>query len=357
MNKIEVKNLHLIFGTAKQQAMRMLKSGRSKQSIQKRTKCIIAVNDVNLSIQEGEIFVVMGLSGSGKSSLIRCFNMLNTPTSGSIFIDGEDVTKMNKQKLLNLRRKKIGMVFQSFGLLPHRTILENVAFGLEIKNITKEEREKHAKEIIDLVGLKGYEHSFPEELSGGMQQRVGLARALANDSEILLMDEAFSALDPLIRTQMQDELIAIQQRLKKTIIFITHDLDEALKLGNTIAIMKDGVVVQQGSSEDILMQPADDYVSDFIGNIDKSKIITASTICEPFKARLKLNKHGLATALRMMEQHNIKLLPVMDKDLSFAGFVLKRHVERKIAANGKGLDDILIQVPVVDEERDRKSVV
>ncbi|WP_291130499.1 quaternary amine ABC transporter ATP-binding protein, partial [Dysgonomonas sp. UBA7698] len=288
MNKIEMKNLFLIFGTAKKQALRMLKSGKSKKEIHQRTKCTIAVNNVSLSIKEGEIFVVMGLSGSGKSSLLRCFNMLNVPTSGSISIDGEDITKMNKTKLLNLRRKKVGMVFQNFGLLPHKTIIDNVAFGLEIQNINLKERYEKAKEIINIVGLSGYENEYPYQLSGGMQQRVGIARAIATDSQILLMDEAFSALDPLIRSQMQDDLLDIQQKLKKTIIFITHDLDEALKLGNTIAIMKDGVIVQQGSPEDILMNPADDYVKAFIGNVDLSKIITASTIMEPFRARVQL---------------------------------------------------------------------
>lgn len=350
MSKIEVKDLFLVFGSAKRQAMKMLKEGKSKQEIHRRTKCTIAVNDANLSIDEGEIFVIMGLSGSGKSSLLRCFNMLNIPTSGSILIDGEDITKMRTDKLLNLRRKKVGMVFQSFGLLPHKTILENVAFGLEIKDINSEERNTKAREVIKMVGLSGYENSYPHQLSGGMQQRVGIARAIANDSQILLMDEAFSALDPLIRSQMQDELLEIQQKLKKTIIFITHDLDEAIKLGNTIAIMKDGVIVQQGKSEDILMNPADDYVEAFIGNIDKSKIITASTIQEPFKARVRIGKHGLAAAHRLMEQHTLKLLPVIDDNMIFKGFVRKKDVDRKLENKEFGLDSILIEVPKVHED-------
>lgn len=350
MSKVEVKNLYLVFGAARRQALKMLKAGRSKKEIHAKTKCTIAVNDVNLSIDQGEIFVIMGLSGSGKSSLLRCFNMLNVPTSGSIMVDGEDITKMNKDKLLNLRRRKVGMVFQHFGLLPHRTILDNVAFGLEIQGKKPERRYEKAKEIINLVGLSGYENSYPHQLSGGMQQRVGIARAVATDSQILLMDEAFSALDPLIRTQMQDELIEIQQTLKKTIIFITHDLDEALKLGNTIAIMKDGVIVQQGTPEEILMNPADDYVKAFIGNIDMSKIITASAILEPFKARVQLGKDGLAWALRLMDRFTLKLLPVVGSDNSFKGFIRKKDVLRKIESKESGLDSILIDAPKVYED-------
>ncbi len=347
MNKIEVKNLFLIFGAARRQALRMLKAGRSKNEILKQTKSTVAVNDVNLSIKEGEIFVIMGLSGSGKSSLLRCFNLLNIPTSGQVVVDGEDVTKMTKDRLLHLRREKVGMVFQNFGLLPHRTIIENVAFGLEIKDVDKETRFEKAREVIKMVGLSGYETSYPHQLSGGMQQRVGLARAIANDSHVLLMDEAFSALDPLIRAQMQDDLLSLQLKLKKTIIFITHDLDEALKLGNTIAIMKDGVIVQQGTSEDILMNPADEYVEAFIGNIDKSKIITASTMLEPFKARIKLGKQGLNSALRLMKQHTIRILPVMNPDMTYRGLVRKRDVERKLERRETGIESIIIDVPKV----------
>lgn len=350
MSKIEVRNLFLVFGAAKKQALKMLKSGKTKKEIHLKTKCTVAVNDVNLSINEGEIFVVMGLSGSGKSSLLRCFNMLNIPTSGSILIDGEETTRMNKTALLNLRRKKVGMVFQHFGLLPHRTILDNVAFGLEIQGLKTDEYNKKATEIIKIVGLSGYENAYPHQLSGGMQQRVGIARAIATDSQILLMDEAFSALDPLIRSQMQDDLLEIQQKLKKTIIFITHDLDEALKLGNTIAIMKDGVIVQQGTPEDILINPADDYVKAFIGNVDLSKIITASAVMEPFKAKAQLGKDGLALALRLMERHTLRLLAVTDAENKFIGYVRKKDVEHKIASGEKGLESILIDIPKVMED-------
>lgn len=347
MSKIEVKNLSLIFGANKKHALKMLEQGKSKKEIRIKTKCTVAVNNVSLNINEGEIFVIIGLSGSGKSSLLRCFNMLNVPTSGSIMIDGEDITKMDKQGLLNLRRKKVSMVFQHFGLLPHRTILDNVAFGLEIQDQPIEERLKKAKEIIEMVGLKGYEQSYPYQLSGGMQQRVGIARALASDSQILLMDEAFSALDPLIRNQMQDELLDVQEKFKKTIIFITHDLDEALKLGNNIAIMKDGIMVQQGGSEDILLNPADDYVKSFVENVNRSKIITASSIMETFKAKVQLDKDGPAAVLRQMERNLMRFLPVVDHQNEFKGYVRESAVRKALADKKKNIDDIIIDIPQV----------
>lgn len=347
MSKIEVKNLTLIFGANKKHALKMLEHGKSKKEVRVKTKCTVAVNNVSLNINEGEIFVIIGLSGSGKSSLLRCFNMLNIPTAGSILIDDEDITKMDKHQLLELRRKKVGMVFQHFGLLPHRTIVENVAFGLEIQDCPLEDRIKKAKDIIEMVGLKGYENSYPSQLSGGMQQRVGIARALATDSQILLMDEAFSALDPLIRTQMQDELLDVQEKLKKTIIFITHDLDEALKLGNNIAIMKDGVIVQQGQSEDILLNPADDYVRAFVENVDRSKIITASSIMETFKAKVQMEKDGPAAVIRQMERHLMRFLPVVDSKNVFKGYVREAAVRKELADKKKNIDDIIIDIPHV----------
>lgn len=247
--KIEIKNLHLIFGREKSKAFRLLKTGKSKNEILKETGCTIAVSNANLSIQEGEIFVIMGLSGSGKSSLLRCINRLNKPTSGEIIVNGRDIARLPDEELRSVRRKELAMVFQHFGLLPHYTVLQNIAFGLELQGIEKKEREQKALESMRLVGLDGYADQMIGELSGGMQQRVGLARALANDPEVLLMDEAFSALDPLIRTQMQDELLALQSKMKKTIVFITHDLEEAIKLGDRIAIMRDGEIQQIGTSE------------------------------------------------------------------------------------------------------------
>lgn len=349
-NLIEVKNLFLIFGSEKRQAMRMLKKGREKEYIKSKTNSIIAVNNVNISIKEGEIFVIMGLSGSGKSSLLRCFNMLNVPTEGSIEVKGKDITKMSKKELLNFRRKEVGMVFQHFGLMPHKTILDNIAFGLEIQKTPQEERIAKAKEMIDMVGLTGYENSYPNELSGGMQQRVGIARALATDSNILLMDESFSALDPLIRLQMQDDLMDIQKKLKKTIIFITHDLDEALKLGDRIAIMKDGVIVQQGEPDQILLNPADDYVEEFIGNVDMGKVISASTIMRPFRERIILGKDGPAYANRMMNRNGFRFMAVEDKQRVFKGYIRQKDVKHLLEKNDNDMQKIIINTPQVSPD-------
>lgn len=258
--KVEVKNLYKIFGNKKSKAFESLKNGKSKDVILNETNQVVALNNVSLSVNDGEIFVVMGLSGSGKSTLVRCINRLIEPTKGNIYIENEDITKLGRKELIQLRRKKIGMVFQNFGLFPHINIIENVAYGLKIKGVGKEERLAKAKEAIKSVGLEGWETSYINQLSGGMQQRIGLARALANDPDILLMDEAFSALDPLIRSNMQDELLEIQSKVNKTIIFITHDLDEALKIGDRIALMKDGEVVQVGTPEEILLKPENSYV-------------------------------------------------------------------------------------------------
>lgn len=347
---IEVKNLSLIFGSNKRQAMQMLKSGRNKKQVKSKTNCTIAVNNVNLSIQKGEIFVIMGLSGSGKSSLLRCFNMLNIPTEGSIVIDGKDITRMNKKELLNFRRTEIGMVFQHFGLMPHRSIIDNIAFGLEIQGINTDQRMEKAKEMLDLVGLSSYKDAYPDELSGGMQQRVGIARALATDSKILLMDEAFSALDPLIRTQMQDDLLDIQKKLKKTIIFITHDLDEALKIGDHIAIMKDGEIVQQGEAEDILLNPADDYVKEFIGNVDMGKVITASAIMKPFRERIILGKDGPAYANRIMSRHGFRFMAIEDKQRVFKGYALQKDVKKLLERSDNDLQKIILDMPLVSPD-------
>ena len=313
MSKIEIKDLYLIFGNEKQKALKMLKEDKSKSEILKDTGCTVGVKNANISINEGEFFVIMGLSGSGKSTLLRCINRLIRPTSGQVLVNGIDISKVSEKELLQVRRKELAMVFQNFGLLPHRSVLHNIAFGLELQGVKKEEREKKAMESMKLVGLKGYENQMVGELSGGMQQRVGLARALANNPEVLLMDEAFSALDPLIRVQMQDELLALQSKMKKTIVFITHDLSEAIKLGDRIAIMKDGEVVQIGTSEEILTEPANDYVARFVENVDRSKIITASSLMidKPLVARLK--KEGPEVLIRKMRAKNITVLPVIDK--------------------------------------------
>lgn len=300
MTKIEIKNLSILFGPEKMRAKRMLVAGKSKQNILKETGCTVAVRNANLKIEEGELFVIMGLSGSGKSTLLRCINRLNEPSLGEVFINGKNITTSSDKELLDIRRKEMAMVFQHFGLLPHRTVLSNIAFGLELQGVPKKERDQKAVESVALVGLKGYENQKVSELSGGMQQRVGLARAIANDPEVLLMDEAFSALDPLIRVQMQDELLKLQEKMQKTIIFITHDLDEAIKLGDRIAIMKDGEVVQVGTPEEILTDPANHYVSRFTENVDRGRIVTASSIMitQPVVARIR--KDGPETVLRIL---------------------------------------------------------
>lgn len=341
MSKIEVKDLTKIFGSHPSQGMKLLEEGREKSEILKKTGMTVGVNKATFSVEEGEFFVIMGLSGSGKSTLIRLVNRLIEPTSGEILIDGENLTKMNTADLLNTRRKKLGMVFQNFGLLPHRTILSNVAYGLEIQGVKKEEREVKARKTLEDVGLKGYETSYPTELSGGMQQRVGIARALTNDADILLMDEAFSALDPIIRKEMQNELISLQSKLGKTILFITHDLDEALKLGDRIAIMKDGAIVQMGSAEQILENPADDYVADFVRDVDRSKILEASHVMKRPEV-VMTHKDGHRMAIRKMEEVGASSIFVVGKDDEFKGLLT---IDDAIKAYKEDipLKDILIQ--------------
>lgn len=278
MEKINVVNLTKIFGPHQANALRLLDKGVSKDEIFNKTGQIVGLADINFTISQGEILVVMGLSGSGKSTLIRCINRLVEPSKGQVFIDGIDISTLDRNALLGLRRQKFGMVFQHFALFPHRNILDNVAFGLEIQRIDKELRYEKSRSALQLVGLEGWEDAKPSQLSGGMQQRVGLARALAVEPDILLMDEAFSALDPLIRGDMQNELLALQARMHKTILFITHDLDEALKIGNRVVLMKDGQIVQIGTPEEIVLSPANDYVQKFIENVDKSKVLTARSI-------------------------------------------------------------------------------
>ena len=339
--KIRIENLSLVFGRSKDKALKMLGNRKNKAEILDATGCTVAVRDVNLSINEGEIFVIMGLSGSGKSTLLRCINRLINPTSGKILINQEEITNMNDRELIHIRRTELAMVFQHFGLLPHRTVLSNIAFGQELRGVPKEERETQAMETIGLVGLQGYENQKVSELSGGMQQRVGLARGLANKPEVLLMDEAFSALDPLIRAQMQDELLILQEKMKKTIVFITHDLDEAIKLGDRIAIMKDGEIVQIGTSEEIITNPADDYIKSFVENVDRSKIVTAGSIMfgKPKVARLK--KDGPAGVLRVMRESGLEHLPVVRTNRTFLGYVKLEDVLRLKNEELKTIESII----------------
>ena len=346
--KLEVKDLTLIFGKRKKEALAMLEKGASKEAILKKTKCTVGINKASFEVYEGEVFVVMGLSGSGKSTLIRCLNRLNEPTAGQVFFNDHDITREGNKELLNTRRYEMSMVFQSFGLLPHKTILENAAFGLELRGEPKEEREKKAMTALETVGLKGYEEQYPSAMSGGMQQRVGLARALANDSEVLLMDEAFSALDPLIKSDMQDELLQIQSKLKKTIVFITHDLDEAIKLGDRIVIMKDGIIEQIGTAEEILTNPASEYVEAFTEKVDRKTIITAETLMFTKPLLLQLKKDGPMQAIRKMRTASLNVLPVEDEDRLFMGYVWLQDVLKLADAKERHLDKALkTEVPSV----------
>ena len=276
--KIQIKNLYKIFGKNPKSALEQVKDGVNKDELLEKHNHVLGLKDINLDIKEKSIQVVMGLSGSGKSTLIRHINRLIEPTDGSVVVDGEDVLKMNDESLRNFRRTKTAMVFQRFALLPHKTVLENTMFGLNIQNIDEKEANTRARRWIDRVGLSGYEERYPQHLSGGMQQRVGLARALTNDGEILLMDEAFSALDPLIRKDMQDILLELQDELHKTVVFITHDLDEALKIGDRIAILKDGIMDQEGIPADILLSPKTQYVKDFVEDVNRARVIKAKHI-------------------------------------------------------------------------------
>lgn len=350
MTKIEIKNLSILFGSEKNRAKKMILKGKSKQEILKETGCTVAVRNANLEIEEGEMFVIMGLSGSGKSTLLRCINRLNEPTMGEIRVNGINITRSSDKELLQIRRKELAMVFQHFGLLPHRTVLSNVSFGLELQGVPKEEREKKAQESIELVGLKGYENQRVDELSGGMQQRVGLARALANNPEVLLMDEAFSALDPLIREQMQDELLLLQEKMKRTIVFITHDLDEAIKLGDRIAIMKDGEVVQVGIPEEILTDPANAYVTRFTESVDRGRIVTASSIMlkQPIVVRIK--RDGPEAIFRKMRERRLYALPVIGNDDQFIGEIQYKDVLKLRKEGSKDVSSIVqTEVPSVLE--------
>lgn len=312
MPKVEIKHLTKIFGKRPKAAMKMVKQNKSKNEIVEKTGSTVGVYDINMSIEEGEIFVIMGLSGSGKSTLIRLLNRLIEPTAGQLFIDGQEITKLNKKQMIEIRRKKMSMVFQNFALFPHRTLLENTEYGLEIQGVGKEERRKRAEQALENAKLLSFKDQYPHQLSGGMQQRVGLARALTNDPDILLMDEAFSALDPLVRGEMQDELLDLQANVEKTIIFITHDLNEALRIGDHIAIMKDGRLQQIGTGEEILTNPANDYVKTFVGDVDRSKVLTADSIMIPALTS-NIYVDGPTVALRKMTAEEVSGLVAVNR--------------------------------------------
>lgn len=345
-----VKNLIKVFGGHPQKSLAMLEEGKSKSEILKETGLTVGIDNVSFTINQGEIFVVMGLSGSGKSTILRCLNRLIEPSSGSIVIDGTDITKLKDKELRVFRQERTAMVFQQFALLPHRTVLQNTAYGLEVKGVDKKQREEKAVATLELVGLKGYEDQYPDQLSGGMKQRVGLARALSNDSDILLMDEAFSALDPLIREEMQDELLSLQQKMNKTIVFITHDLNEALKLGDRIAFLRDGALVQVGTPEEITNNPADDYIVKFVRGVDRSKILTTRDVMKKPQPVIT-TRDGPGVALRIMKEHGISSVFVLDRERHLKGIIT---VDLAVEARNAGINSLqdveLPQGPVVRDD-------
>lgn len=330
---IKVENIIKLYGKNKAEAMKLIKKELSKEEIQKETGVTVALRDVSFEIKRGETFVIIGLSGSGKSTIVRCFNKLNKPSSGKILFNGKDIEVFNKKELLEFRRNKISMVFQNFGLMSHRNVLDNVAYGLEVKKMPKEEREKKAVEVIELVGLSGWENYSISSLSGGMKQRVGLARALANDPEVLLMDEPFSALDPLVKREMQFELLLLQKKLKKTVIFITHDINEAFKLGDTVAIMRDGEIVQIDTPENMASNPIDDYVSRFIDSADRTKILTAKHVMVTPTCLIRPNDPP-SRAIDEMRTNGYSTAYVVDHQMKFLGIL---NIADAVKAKKEGL--------------------
>jgi glycine betaine/proline transport system ATP-binding protein len=340
MAKIEIRELYKVFGADPHQALALLRDGaKTKQEIFEQTGNAIGLHNISFDVEEGEILVVMGLSGSGKSTLIRCINRLFEPTAGTITINGEDITALDEEGLRNFRRDTFGMVFQQFALLPHRTVIANVEYGLEIQELPAAERAEKARQALQLVGLEGWEEAYPNQLSGGMQQRVGLARALAVDPEILLMDEAFSALDPLIRRDMQDELLALQEKMQKTILFVSHDLDEAVKIGDRIVLMKDGAIVQVGTPADILTSPASAYVEQFVGDVNIAKVLTAGSILTPPVATVTPDE-GLPAVLEKMDALNFNDMLVVDAGLKLQGVVRRTDLMEAVDKHEVPLADI-----------------
>ena len=338
MSKIEINNVYKIFGPKPHDVLEMVKSGSGKEEVLEKTGHTVGLDNVSLKIEEGETFVCMGLSGSGKSTLIRHLNRLIDPTDGEILVEGTNVMSLDTEKLIDFRRHKMSMVFQRFGLFPHKTVLQNVGYGLEMQGIEIEKRNSVAMEKIEAVGLTGFENQFPNQLSGGMQQRVGLARALATDTDIMLMDEAFSALDPLIRSDMQKQLLDLQAQLKKTIVFITHDLDESLRLGDHIGILNAGKLVQVGTPVDIIMNPADDYVEAFVKDVNRAKVIKAKIIMMPANEANGIDKSNL---IKVQEDQFIEeFLPqvvctnsnceVVDKQGNTKGYITNKELQKSL---------------------------
>jgi len=343
--KLEVKNIYKIFGENPNRAFKYIERGLSKEELLEKTGLSLGVKDASLAIEEGEIFVIMGLSGSGKSTMVRLLNRLIEPTRGQVIIDGEDIAKISDDKLRDVRRNKISMVFQSFALMPHMTVLNNAAFGMELAGIALQERQEKALDALRQVGLENYAHAYPDELSGGMRQRVGLARALAINPDILLMDEAFSALDPLIRTEMQDELIKLQSQHQRTIVFISHDLDEAMRIGDRIAIMQGGEVVQVGTPDEILNNPANDYVRTFFRGVNISQVFSAKDIARRNATALLRQAPGFGprSAIKLLQDNDREYGYVLAKE-KFIGVVSTDSLKTALA-EGAGLEQALLAQP------------
>lgn len=346
---LSVRHLSKFFGLNRSAARKMLAEGAGKNDILRQIGVTVAINDVSFDVERGKIFVLIGLSGSGKSTIVRCINMLQRPTSGEILFEGQDIVQMSKRELHGLRRTKISMVFQSFGLMSHRDVMGNVAYGLDVRGVNKEERERRAMEMISLVGLEGWERKPIDDLSGGMKQRVGIARALCNDPELLLMDEPFSALDPLARRDMQFELLSIQKKLGKTIVFITHDINEAFKMGDTVGIMRDGRIEQLGKPEELVLYPANDYVRDFMGSVDRTKILSARHIMIAPTCLIRESADPL-TALREMRANEVSSAYVIGRRMDFIGVLT---LNSALQARQDGLASvssvITRNIPSVDE--------
>ncbi|MGO1394631.1 MAG: quaternary amine ABC transporter ATP-binding protein [Halomonas sp.] len=340
--KIKVRGLSKVFGKHPQKAIELRNQGMKRPEVLEKTGQTLGLSNISFDVYEGELLVIMGLSGSGKSTLIRCLNRLIETTEGEIVIDGENIPTLKEKALLECRRRHFSMVFQNFALFPHRTVQKNAEFGLEIRGVEKAERYKIAHDSLKQVGLEGWEDAYPNQLSGGMQQRVGLARALANDATVLLMDEAFSALDPLIRKDMQQELLQLQSKMQKTTVFITHDLDEALNIGDRIVLLKDGEVVQIGTPEEILTQPADDYVRRFIEGVDRARILTAESAMRPLRSTAR-ESDGPRTALHRMRDHSLDSIYVIDRDRRLLGLLEVDAASRAIEEGASSISPYLTQ--------------
>jgi len=359
-DKLVIEGLYKIFGAEPEQALALLGEGLSKDEIFDRTRTTVGVQDASFTIRDGEVFVVMGLSGSGKSTLVRMLNRLIEPTAGRVLLDGTDITRMSKNELIDMRRHKMSMVFQSFALMPHKTVAENTAFGLEVSGIASDERRTRALKALETVGLAAWADSRPDELSGGMKQRVGLARALATEAPILLMDEAFSALDPLIRTEMQDELVRLQQHEAHTVVFISHDLDEAIRIGDRIAIMEGGAIVQIGTPEEIVTNPANEYVRSFFYGVDVSKVFRASEIAER-RGLMVFERPGVnvRAALAQLKDRNRNVAVVVDGDGGYRGMVSLNSLTRAVDSPGdtRWDDAFLKDIEAAPDDMDLSEVL